>query len=82
MTQEELNRIEQSVRDSYRQELAAAQKKVEDAKAAKEAAEAALMQYQQERAADGNEKNAETAKQLIANVKTAQQAYELSLIHI
>ncbi len=76
VTQEELNRIEQSVRDSYSQELAAAQKKVEDARAAKEAAEAALIQYQQERAANGNEKNAEAAKQLIANVKAAQQAYE------
>ncbi|MDO4323976.1 MAG: biotin/lipoyl-binding protein [Lachnospiraceae bacterium] len=76
VTQEELNRIEQSVRDSYSQELQAAQKKVEDAQADRDSAEAALLQYQQERAAIGNEKNEEAAKQLIANVKAAQQAYE------
>lgn len=76
LTQEELDCIEQSVRDGYAQELQAAQKKAEDARADRDAAEAALVQYQQERAAAGDEKNADTAKQLIANVKAAQQAYE------
>lgn len=76
VTQEELDRIGQSVRDSYSQELASAQKKVEDAKTARDTAEAALTQYQQECAEDSSEQNAETAKQLIANVKAAQQAYE------
>lgn len=75
-TQEELDRIEQSVRDSYASELTAAQQKVNDALLQKQEAEAALAQYQQERLEAGNAQNKESEKQLIANVKAAQQAYE------
>lgn len=75
-TQEELDRIEQSVRDSYASELTAAQQKVNDALLHKQEAEAALAQYQQERLEAGNAQNKESEKQLIANVKAAQQAYE------
>lgn len=67
---------EQQVRDTYAQELDAATKKVETAKKAKEAAEQALMQYQQEQltAADASEKEQE--RQLLAAVQTAGDAYE------
>ncbi len=75
-TQEELDGIEQSVRDSYASELTAAQQKVNDALLHKQEAEAALAQYQQERLEAGNAQNKESEKQLIANVKAAQQAYE------
>ena len=75
-SQEELDRIEQSVRDSYASELLAAQQKVETALAQKQEAEKALAQYQQERLEAGNAQNAQSEKQLIANVKAAQQAYE------
>ena len=76
VTQEELNQIEQSVRGSYREALAAAQRRVEEALAEKEAAEAALIAYQQERMAAGNADEAAAERQLIANVQAAQQAYE------
>ncbi len=76
VTQEELARIEASVRNSYREALAAAQRKVEDARAEKEAAEAALMAYQQERMTAANADEAAAERQLIANVQAAQQAYE------
>lgn len=79
-TQEELDGIEQSVRDSYASELTAAQQKVNDALLHKQEAEAALAQYQQERLEAGNAQNKESEKQLIANVKAAQQAYEDSAI--
>ncbi len=75
-TQEELDGIEQFVRDSYASELTAAQQKVNDALLHKQEAEAALAQYQQERLEAGNAQNKESEKQLIANVKAAQQAYE------
>lgn len=75
-TQEELDGIEQSVRGSYAAELSAAQQKVNDALLQKQEAEAALAQYQQERLEAGNAQNKESEKQLIENVKTAQQAYE------
>lgn len=76
VTQEELAQIEASVRNSYREELAAAQRKVEDARAEKEAAEAALMAYQQERMTAASADEAAAERQLIANVQAAQQAYE------
>ena len=76
VTQEELAQIEASVRNSYREALAAAQRKVEDARAEKEAAEAALMAYQQERMTAANADEAAAERQLIANVQAAQQAYE------
>ncbi len=75
-TQEELAQIEQTVRDNYSQELAAAQQKVNDAQAEKEAAEAALMKYQQEQLSADRSEDAQTAQQLAADVKAAQQAYE------
>lgn len=74
--QQELAQIGQSVRNSYAAELAAAQQKVETALVEKQKAEAALAQYQQERLEAGNAQNAQSEKQLIANVKAAQQAYE------
>lgn len=76
VTQEELAQIEASVRNSYREALAAAQRKVEDARAEKEAAEAALMAYQQEQMTAANADEAAAERQLIANVQSAQQAYE------
>lgn len=76
VTQEELAQIEASVRNSYREELAEAQRKVEDARAEKEAAEAALMAYQQERMTAASADEAAAERQLIANVQAAQQAYE------
>lgn len=76
VTQEELAQIEASVRNSYSEELAAAQRKVEDARAEKEAAEAALMAYQQERMTAASADEAAAERQLIANVQAAQQAYE------
>ncbi len=75
-TPEELAQLEQTVRESYSQKLQAAQKKVSDAEAAKEAAEAALMQYQQEQLAVADSANVQNAQQLVADLKTAQQAYE------
>lgn len=75
-TQAELDQIEKSVRDSYSAELQKAREKVENVQAQKEAAEAALVEYQQERLAAAGASEAETEKQLIANVKAAQQAYE------
>ncbi len=76
VTQAELDQIEQSVRDSYSQELKAAQEAVAAAKAAQEEAEAALTQYQQERLAASGSADAQTEQQLINNVKTAQNNYE------
>lgn len=76
LTQAELDSIEASVRNSYSSELTAAQKKVEEAKTARDEAETALMKYQEESLAAANASNTETAQQLAANVKTAQQAYE------
>lgn len=76
LTQEELDQIEQSVRQSYDKKLAEARKKVEDAKKEQEAAEAAYMQYQQEQMSASNSENAQTGQQLIANVQAAQQAYQ------
>lgn len=69
-------RIEQEVRNRYAQALQEARDKVQTAKQEKAQAEAALVQYQQERLASENSWNAQTEKQLIANVETARQAYE------
>ncbi|MDO5344229.1 MAG: biotin/lipoyl-binding protein [Lachnospiraceae bacterium] len=74
-TQEELNRIEQSVRDRYKIPLENARKKVETAKEEKEAAEQALAQYQQERLSASSASNAQTEQTLIDQVKAAQDAY-------
>ncbi|MDD3797375.1 MAG: hypothetical protein PHE06_15695, partial [Lachnospiraceae bacterium] len=81
-TQAELDQIEKSVRDSYRQELSAAQKKVETAQKEKEEAESALAEYQQEKLSSADARNAQSEKQLLANVKTAQQAYEDAAIAV
>lgn len=75
-TQEELDRIEQSVRSSYASELTAAQQKADNALLEKQEAEAALAQYQKERMDAESAQNKDSEKQLIANVKAAQQAYE------
>lgn len=68
--------IEQQVRDTYAQELDAATKKVETAKKAKEAAEQALMQYQQEQLTAADASGKEQERQLLAAVQTAGDAYE------
>lgn len=75
-TQEELDRSEQSVRSSYASELTAAQQKADNALLEKQEAEAALAQYQKERMDAESAQNKDSEKQLIANVKAAQQAYE------
>ncbi len=69
-------RTEQEVREQYAQALQEARDKVEAAKQEKEQAEAALAQYQQERLASETSENAQTEKQLIANVEAAREAYE------
>ena len=68
--------IEQQVRDTYAQELDAATKKVETAKKEKEAAEQALMQYQQEQLTTADASGKEQERQLLAAVQTAGDAYE------
>ncbi len=75
-TPEELTQIEQTVRANYSGQLAEAQQKLSDAQAEKEAAEAALVKYQQEQLAADNSENAQTAQQLAEAVKAAQQLYE------
>ncbi len=75
-TEQELERVEQSVRNSYSQELKKAQKKVKKAQEAQAAAEAALMQYRQERLKTSGSERAATEMQLIANLEAARQAYE------
>ena len=67
---------EQQVRDTYAQELDAATKKVETAKKEKEAAEQALMQYQQEQLTAADASGKEPERQLLAAVQTAGDAYE------
>ena len=67
---------EQQVRDTYAQELDAATKKVETAKKEKEAAEQALMQYQQEQLTAADTSGKEQERQLLAAVQTAGDAYE------
>lgn len=67
---------EQQVRDTYAQELDAAIKKVETAKKEKEAAEQALMQYQQEQLTAADASGKEQERQLLAAVQTAGDAYE------
>ena len=67
---------EQQVRDTYAQELDAATKKVETAKKEKEAAEQALMQYQQEQLTAADASGKEQERQLLAAVQTAGNAYE------
>lgn len=68
--------IEQQVRDTYAQELDAATKKVETAKKEKEAAEQALVQYQQEQLTAADASGKEQESQLLAAVQTAGDAYE------
>ena len=75
LTQEELERIEQSVRDRYKITLENALKKVETAKKEKEEAEQALAQYQQERLSAANASDAQAEQALIDEVKAAQDAY-------
>ena len=67
---------EQQVRDTYAQELDAATKKVETAKKEKEAAEQALMQYQQEQLTAADASGKEQERQLLAAVQTAGDACE------
>lgn len=67
--------IEQSVRDSYSQELRAAQNKVKNAKEEQETAESALTRYRQEFLESSGASEAEQEEQLAAAVETARQAY-------
>ena len=71
---------EQQVRDTYAQELDAATKKVETAKKEKEAAEQALMQYQQEQLTAADASGKEQERQLLAAVQTAGEAYEEAVL--
>ena len=71
---------EQQVRDTYAQELDAATKKVETAKKEKEAAEQALMQYQQEQLTAADASGKEQERQLLAAVQTAGDAYEEAVL--
>lgn len=73
---EELDRIEQSVRSQYSQALLAANQKAASALAEQEAAEAALAAYQEERMKAAGAQNAQSEKQLLEQVRAAQQAYE------
>ena len=75
VTQAQLDEIEKKVRAQYQSQLDAARKKVETAKSEKETADAALAQYQQEQASAATSQNAQTEQQLLANVRTAQDAY-------
>ena len=75
-SQPDRKQLEQQVRDTYAQELAAATKKVETAKTEKEAAEQALMQYQQEQLAAADASGKEQERQLLVAVQTAGDAYE------
>lgn len=75
-SQPDRKQLEQQVRDTYAQELATATKKAETAKQEKEAAEQALMQYQQEQLAASDASGKEKESQLLAAVQTARDAYE------
>lgn len=76
LSQAELDEVEAAVRQSWQSRLDDARKKVEETLAEKEAAQAALAQYQQERLAAEGEQSAEEEKQLISQVQAAQDAYE------
>lgn len=75
LTQDELDALEQSVRDRYQSQLVTAKKKVETALGEKQSAEAALMAYQQERMAASSASAAQTEQALLDNVQAAQDAY-------
>lgn len=75
LTQDELDALEQSVRDRYQSQLETAKKKVETALGEKQSAEAALMAYQQERMAASSASAAQTEQALLDNVQAAQDAY-------
>ena len=75
-SQTDQKKLEQQVRDTYAPELDAATKKVETAKTEKEAAEQALVQYQQEQLAAADASGKEQERQLLAAVQTAGDAYE------
>ena len=64
------------MRQSWQSRLDDARKKVEETLAEKEAAQAALAQYQQERLAAEENSRRREEKQLISQVQAAQDAYE------
>ena len=64
------------MRESWQSRLDEAKKKAEEALSQKEAAQAALAQYQQERLEAAGDEAAAEEKQLIAQVQAAQDAYE------
>lgn len=76
LTEEDLAQIEREVRASWQTKLDAAQAKVEAAKQEKEAADAALAAYQQERLAALSDADSRTEQQLIEQVQTAKDAYQ------
>ena len=74
-TEEELNRLEQSVRDGYRERLEAAQNAAAAALEEKNRACEALARYQQERLAVESAAEAQTEQGLLDALQAARDAY-------
>lgn len=74
-TEEELNRLEQSVRDGYRERLEAAQNAAAAALEEKNRACEALVRYQQERLAAESAAEAQTEQGLLDALQAARDAY-------
>ena len=74
-TEEELNRLEQSVRDGYRERLEAAQNAAAAALEEKNRACEALARYQQERLAAESAAEAQTEQGLLDALQAARDAY-------
>lgn len=71
----EQEKIEREVRAAWQPRLDAARSKVDQAMQEKEAAQAALTAYQQERLEAANSRDAQTEQQLIEAVQAANDAY-------
>lgn len=74
-TEEELNRLEQSVRDGYRERLEAAQNAADTALEEKNRACEVLARYQQERLAAEGATEAQTEQELLDALQAARDAY-------
>lgn len=74
-TEEELNKLEQSVRDGYRERLEAAQNAAAAALEEKNRACEALVRYQQERLAAESAAEAQTEQGLLDALQAARDAY-------
>lgn len=75
LTQAQLEAVEKEVRADWQSRLDAAQSRVDQALQEKEAAQAALASYQQERLAAADSQEAQTEQQLVEAVQTANDAY-------